>query len=115
MKRISPRALARGKLLELYHCETESLGRKPNGNEFFPVDLNKLLRLLLPEWQMIEREDLLQVDVYHPLLGKVDFTKKKIYVNAGDPLQRYTVAHERGHVRTPRRGRGQWRRHRHPA
>jgi len=55
------------------------------------------MQSLLPEWQMIERKDLLQNDVYHPLLGRADFAEKKIFVNAGQP-NRYTVAHELGHV-----------------
>jgi len=99
MQIVSPRAEARSKLLELYHKLTEELGRKPDDSEFFPINVDKLVRLLLPDWKMIEKPDLLHRDVSSPILGKADFDQKVIYLNAElGPRRRYTVAHELGHI-----------------
>ena len=99
MEMVSPRRLARDKLLELYHKETELIGRKLSGEEFFPVDLKKLTQLLLPEWQILEKADLLHGDVSNPISGKADFEQMIIYLDAvSEPRRNFTDAHELGHV-----------------
>jgi Zn-dependent peptidase ImmA (M78 family) len=100
MELVSPRAEARSKLLELYKKQMEILGRKPNDEEFFPVDPENLAKNLLPDWKIIENPDLLHRDVSNPILGKADFNQKIIYLdaNAQPHRRRYTVAHELGHV-----------------
>lgn len=99
MEMISPRGLARDRLLELYRRQTELLGRKPSGEEFFPVNLKQLAQLLLPDWKMLEKSDLLHGDVSSPILGKADFENKIIYLDAiSGARQYYTAAHELGHV-----------------
>ena len=99
MEMVSPRAQARDSLLELYRKQTEILGRKPSDEEFFPVNLKKLAQLLLPEWKMLENQDLLHIDVSTPISGKADFEQKIIYLDAvAEPRRRYTAAHELGHV-----------------
>src|SRR5437899_1465453 len=99
MEMISPRGQARDKLLEFYRRQTEILGRNPSGDEFFPVDLKHLTQLLLPEWKMLEKSDLLHGDVSRPISGKADFDNKIIYLDAvSGPRRNYTAAHELGHV-----------------
>lgn len=96
---VSPRAEARSRLLELYKNLIEELGRKPDDGEFFPVNVDKLVQLLLPDWKMVEKPDLLHRDVSSPILGKADFDQKVIYLHAeAGPRRRYTVAHELGHI-----------------
>lgn len=95
----SPRALARQKLLDLYHKQTELLGRKPNDNEFFPLDVKRLTQLLLPEWKIIEVHDLHHQDVSAPIAGRADFASKIIHLDSvSNPRGNYTAAHELGHV-----------------
>jgi len=100
MKKVSPREQARNKLLELYHKQTELLGRKPKEEEFFPVDLDELRGFLLPDWGVIESRDLLHHDVSNPILGKADFDQKTFYLDSDAelPARRFTTAHEFGHV-----------------
>jgi Zn-dependent peptidase ImmA (M78 family) len=98
-------AQARAKLLAWYKewCSRQegSLGgQKPDNNAFFPVDLSALSQLLLPDWKVIDNEDLYHIDVSTPISGKAEFSKKIIYLDkiANGPRIRWTLAHELGHV-----------------
>jgi Zn-dependent peptidase ImmA (M78 family) len=99
MESVSPRAIARDKLLEFYQNRVGTLGRKPKDDEFFPIALDELTQLLLPDWKIKERHDLYHISVDTPISGKADFDQKIIYLDTANvPRQRWTTAHELGHV-----------------
>jgi Zn-dependent peptidase ImmA (M78 family) len=98
MSMVSPRALAREKLLDFYNTQSTALGHKLKSAELFPVDLTKFAAPLLQDgWKISSLPDLREMD--RPISGRSDFERKIILVNSTDVArERFTLAHEFGHV-----------------
>src|SRR5437588_4794787 len=83
-------------LLRIYERQTKTLGRKPNRDEFYPVQVDLAVELL--GWELRSLSDLRELS--EPIAGRADFQKKIVYVDKVDSEGRwnFTVAHEIGHI-----------------
>jgi hypothetical protein len=96
------RSRAREILRRLYDLKVERAGRRLSGEDFFPVDLNSLVRDVL-RWKLEEVGNLgFQADCLSPVTGRCEHDSRTIYVAVdtadSERQKRFTLAHEIAHA-----------------